>query len=64
MREKRWIVPHKSFPASSAGKDYTCNAGDPGLIPRSGRFAGEGVGSWGRNGVNLIQHREKGEIIE
>ena len=45
MREKRWIVPLKSFPASSAGKDYTCNAGDPGLIPRSGRFAGEGVGS-------------------
>ena len=27
---KRW-----SFPGRSAGKESTCNAGDPGLIPRS-----------------------------
>ena len=25
------------FPGSSAGKESTCNAGDPGLIPGSGR---------------------------
>ena len=31
-----------SFPDSSAGKESTCNAGDPGLIPRSGRSPGEG----------------------
>ena len=30
------------FPSSSAGKESTCNAGDPGLIPGSGRSPGEG----------------------
>jgi len=33
-----------SFPDSSVGKEYACNAGDPGLIPESGRCAGEGIG--------------------
>ena len=33
-----------SFPGSSAGKESTCNAGGPGLIPGSGRSAGEGNG--------------------
>ena len=28
----------------SAGKESACNAGDPGLIPESGRSAGEGIG--------------------
>ena len=32
------------FPDSSAGKESTCNAGDPGSIPGSGRSAGEGIG--------------------
>ena len=32
------------FLASSAGKESTCNAGDPGLIPGSGRSPGEGIG--------------------
>ena len=32
----------KGFPDSSVDKESTCNAGDPGLIPRSGRSAGEG----------------------
>ena len=31
-------------PGSSAGKEFTCNAGDPGLIPGLGRSAGEGKG--------------------
>ena len=31
------------FPGSSAGNESICNAGDPGLIPRSGRSPGEGV---------------------
>ena len=31
-------------PDSSVGKEYTCNAGDPGLIPGSGISAGEGIG--------------------
>ena len=32
------------FPHSSVGKESTCNAGDPSLIPGSGRSAGEGIG--------------------
>ena len=32
------------FPGSSAGKESTCNAGDPGLIPGTGRSPGEGIG--------------------
>ena len=33
------------FPDSSAGKESSCNTGDPGLIPGSGRFPGEGHGN-------------------
>ena len=32
------------FPDSSVGKESSCNAGDPGSIPGSGRSAREGVG--------------------
>ena len=32
------------FPGSSAGEESTCDAGDPGLIPGSGRSSGEGIG--------------------
>ena len=32
------------FPDSSVGKEPTCNAGDPGSVPGSGRSAGEGIG--------------------
>ena len=34
----------QGFPHSSAGKESACNAGDPSLIPGSGRSAGEGIG--------------------
>ena len=32
------------FPDSSVGKESACSAGDPGLVPGSGRSAGEGIG--------------------
>ena len=32
------------FPGGSDGKESTCNAGDTGLIPGSGRSPGEGNG--------------------
>ena len=32
------------FPCGSAGKESTCNAGDPGLVPGLGRSPGEGKG--------------------
>ena len=34
----------KGFPDSSVGKESTCNAGDTGMIPGSGRSPGEGIG--------------------
>ena len=38
-----YLFIFQSFPGSSAGKEPTCNAGDPGSVPESGRFAGEGI---------------------
>ena len=40
------ILTHKyqGFPGSSAGKESTCNAGDPGSIPGSEGSPGEGIG--------------------
>ena len=35
---------HMGFRDSSAGKEFTCNAGDPSSIPGSGWSAGEGIG--------------------
>ena len=32
------------FPDSTVGKESTCNAGDPSLIPGLGRSPGEGKG--------------------
>ena len=32
------------FPGGSDGKESVCNAGDLGLVPRSGRYPGEGNG--------------------
>ena len=38
------LVYQPRFPDSSAGKESTCNAGDPDLIPGLGRSAGKGIG--------------------
>ena len=48
------------FPGSSSGKESACNAGDSGLIPGWGRFAGEGIGyplqhSWASLAAQLIK---------
>ena len=37
--------PRVGFPGGSAGKESACNAGNPGLILRSGRSPGEGHGN-------------------
>ena len=39
-----YIANTVGFPGSSAGKESTCNTGDPGLIPGSERPSGEGLG--------------------
>ena len=38
------MVPTMGLPCGSAGKEFACNAGDAGSIPRLGRSAGEGIG--------------------
>ena len=52
---------HKAFPHSSVGKESTCNAGDPGSIPGSGRSPGEGIGyplqySWASLVAQLVKN--------
>jgi len=49
------------FPCGSAGKESTCNAGDPSLIPGSGRSPGEGIGyplqySWASLVAELVKN--------
>ena len=49
------------FPGSSAGKESSCNAGDPSLIPGSGRSPGEGMGyplqdSWASLMAQLVKN--------
>jgi len=49
------------FPVSSVGKESIYNAGDAGLIPGLGRFAGEGIGyplqsSWASLSAQLVKN--------
>ena len=51
----------RGFPDSSTGKESACNAGDPGLIPGSGRSTGEGTGyppqySWASLVAQLVKN--------
>ena len=42
---RQWVGNKRvSFSHISVGKEAHCNAGDPGLIPGSGRSPGEGIG--------------------
>ena len=42
---KTFVSIEIGFPGGSNGKDSTCNVGDPGSIPGSGRYPGEGNGN-------------------
>ena len=49
------------FPDSSVGKEFACNAGDPGSTPGLGRCAGEGTGypvqySWASLVAQLVKN--------
>ena len=49
------------FPGSSAGKEFTCKAEHPCLIPGSGRSPGEGIGyplqySWASMVAQLVKN--------
>ena len=38
------LIYSGGFPNSTDGKESTCSAGDPSVIPGSGRSTGEGIG--------------------
>ena len=40
-----YLLTMRGFPGASVVKESTCNAGDPGSIPGSGRSPGEGTGN-------------------
>ena len=51
----------EGFPSGSDSKEFTCNAGNPGWIPGSGRSAGEGIGyplhySWASLVCQLVKN--------
>ena len=55
------LHPAEVFPDGSVGKESTCNAGDPDLIPGSGRSSGEGMGyplqySWASLVAQLVKN--------
>jgi len=52
---------YQGFPGSSVGKESACNEGDPGSIPGSRRFTGEGIGyplqySWASLVAQLVKN--------
>ena len=54
-------MSYEGFPGSSVGKESTCNAGDPGSIPESGRSPEEGIGyplqySWASLVAQLVKN--------
>ena len=60
-----WLLTHMvylGFPGSSAGKESSCNAGDPGVIPGWGSSPGEGIGcqlqiSWAFLVAQMVKNR-------
>ena len=55
------LTSFKGFPDTSLGKESACNAGDPSLIPESGRSTGEGLGyplqySWASPVAQLVKN--------
>ena len=38
-------MDYMGFPSGSDGKVFACSEGDPGSVPGSGRFPGEGNGN-------------------
>ena len=56
-----FVFVYVGFPGGSAGKESTCNVGDPGSIPGLGRSAGDGIGyplqySWASLVAQLVKN--------
>ena len=64
LNDKHLIISFviiQGLPYSSVGKESACNAGDPGLIPGSGRAVREGIGyplqySWASLVAQLVKN--------
>ena len=57
----KYFEPFHQHSGSSVGKESTCNAGDPNLIPWSGTSSGEGIGyplwySWASLVAQLVKN--------
>ena len=55
------LFKESGFPGNSAGKESTCNAGDPSSIPALGRSPREGIGyplhySWASLVAQLVKN--------
>ena len=55
------ILFQANVPDSSVDKESACNAGNPSLIPRLGRSAGEGIGyplqySWATRMAQMVNN--------
>ena len=55
------FIKKQGFPGSSVGKESTCNAGNPGVIPGLGRSTAEGIGyslqySWASLVAQLVKN--------
>ena len=55
------LIYSGGFPNSTDGKESTCSAGDPSVIPGSGRSTGEGIGyplqySWASLVAQLVKN--------
>ena len=48
LRTLAFTLSEMGFPGDSGGKESACNAGDPGLIPGSGRSPGEEMATHSR----------------
>ena len=56
-----FVFVYVGFPGGSAGKESTCNVGDPGSIPGLGGSAGDGIGyplqySWASLVAQLVKN--------
>ena len=54
------IAECMDFPGGSDGKEYACDAGDPGSIPGLGRSPGEGNG----NPLQWVSHSCQGNLMD
>ena len=54
------IAEYMDFPGGSDGKEYACDAGDPGSIPGLGRSPGEGNG----NPLQWVSHSCQGNLMD